>query len=359
MGCGAIKSRYHASETVQLQNGDPALSLLDSKGIEAPAKENDTVVLVAGAGTEAINGRYIKGKPFTEHSSCTFWKEGTTRSNGLHCTKAHAGCPAGWYFTTAPKDDGVYYNLSADRENPPLSDWAIYKGPSSNPGSEPMPKLSFEVKAESLAKPQAIVFCGPSGAGKSTLFKKLIDGSFSNACFRLALQDTTRKPRPGEKNGKEYWFTDLDTFNADQKEGCYNCLGVLERDEKTKYGFRDSQLIAQAHPNDTTQRRVISILDIDVERAVKLSTKDVLDVMFVIVLTTSASVVRERLMRRGEASEEFLTQRFDYSQKQVELGFQHWQMWDLVMVNEDIEASYDQLLKRVMSRLSLEPPELK
>ena len=52
-----------------------------------------------------------------------------------------------------------------------------------------------------------IVISGPSGAGKSTVVFKAIEGR-SDVCFSTSV--TTRKPRPGEVDGKEYFFVDLD-----------------------------------------------------------------------------------------------------------------------------------------------------
>ena len=54
-----------------------------------------------------------------------------------------------------------------------------------------------------------IVISGPSGAGKSTVVCKALEGR-DDVCFSVSA--TTRKPRPGEVDGKEYFFVDLDQF---------------------------------------------------------------------------------------------------------------------------------------------------
>lgn len=53
--------------------------------------------------------------------------------------------------------------------------------------------------------PRPLVLCGPSGTGKSTLIKKLFN-EFPDE-FGFSISHTTRQPRPGENNGKDYYFT--------------------------------------------------------------------------------------------------------------------------------------------------------
>lgn len=60
--------------------------------------------------------------------------------------------------------------------------------------------------ASKLIRP--IVFCGPSGAGKSTLLKRLMKEH--PKAFAFSVSHTTRSPRPGEENGREYYFVSRD-----------------------------------------------------------------------------------------------------------------------------------------------------
>nr|CAX73749.1 guanylate kinase [Schistosoma japonicum] len=61
------------------------------------------------------------------------------------------------------------------------------------------------------------VFSGPSGAGKSTVLQMLMEKFPNN--FGFSVSHTTRKPRPGEKDGIDYHFTDRDTFLSEISEG--------------------------------------------------------------------------------------------------------------------------------------------
>ncbi len=64
------------------------------------------------------------------------------------------------------------------------------------------PLLRLASSASSMARP--LVLCGPSGSGKSTVMKKLTD-EFPDA-FGFSVSHTTRQPRPGEEEGKAYYF---------------------------------------------------------------------------------------------------------------------------------------------------------
>lgn len=71
--------------------------------------------------------------------------------------------------------------------------------------------------AAKTTQPPVLVFSGPSGAGKSTLLNLLIH-KYPNK-FGFSVSHTTRKIRQGEENGKDYFFTDKETFQKDISEG--------------------------------------------------------------------------------------------------------------------------------------------
>lgn len=65
--------------------------------------------------------------------------------------------------------------------------------------------------------PRPIVFCGPSGSGKSTLIKLLFDEYPDK--FGFSVSHTTRQPRPGEEDGKHYYFTTKEKMQKEIEEG--------------------------------------------------------------------------------------------------------------------------------------------
>lgn len=68
-----------------------------------------------------------------------------------------------------------------------------------------------------MAKAPPVVFCGPSGAGKSTLVKKLLE-EFSDV-FGFSISHTTRKPRAGESDGRDYYFVAREVMEEAIKKG--------------------------------------------------------------------------------------------------------------------------------------------
>lgn len=68
-----------------------------------------------------------------------------------------------------------------------------------------------------MTRIRPLLLCGPSGSGKSTLVKKML-AEFPDR-FGFSVSHTTRKPRPGEEHGKDYYFTDEETMKMDIEEG--------------------------------------------------------------------------------------------------------------------------------------------
>ena len=101
-----------------------------------------SIFFVRGAGTAAVNGRYVESSPKTSNYARSFYKDDGSHY-GLHCTNtAYAGCPQGWWLTTPHNDNGIYYHAQKDASTPPKSGWTIYRGAYSTPGSSPAPNVS-------------------------------------------------------------------------------------------------------------------------------------------------------------------------------------------------------------------------
>jgi len=202
--------------------------------------------------------------------------------------------------------------------------------------------------------PQALVMCGPSGAGKSTIYHRIALESL-DTIFRLALQDTTRPARPGEVDGKDYNFLKLEEFARNEASRYYEWLGVLERSDGTKYGFHKSEL-RQANC-DGIQKSVVSIFDIDVERALAMRStgSGLVDCALLMILPPSEKSLRERLKNRADLTmtEDFLKQRLDYSKQQMLHGFENFSCWDLIMVNDDLERTYAAFRNFIMRRFCI------
>lgn len=173
----------------------------------------------------------------------------------------------------------------------------------------------------------ALVLCAPSGTGKTTLARRLL-AEFPS--FRFSVSCTTRPPRPGEIDGKDYHFLSRETFDALQESGYFaewaevhgNCYGT--------------PLQATL---DTLGKGCDLIFDIDVQGAAQL--KEALPrALFVFVLPPSKTELESRLRGRGSETEESVTKRMANAKK--ELLEACW--FDAWIVNDDMEEAYKDLV---------------
>ena len=131
-----------------------------------------------------------------------------------------------------------------------------------------------------------IVISGPSGAGKSTVVFKAIENR-EDICFSTSV--TTRKPRPGEVDGREYFFVDLDRFKE-----------MVEKDELLEHAV----YVANSYgtPRAYVERQMAAglnvLLDIEVQGARQIHEK-MPEAVMIFIVPPSMAVLRERLIGRG------------------------------------------------------------
>ena len=174
-----------------------------------------------------------------------------------------------------------------------------------------------------------LVLSGPSGAGKSTLIKTVLS-HYEDVYFSIST--TTRPKRPGEVDGRDYYFVTKEEFEKDIEAGMF-----LEW--------------ANVHGNyyGTSLRPVLQALDegklvlfdIDVQGfySIKKSALASL-VTSVFVTTPTMSELRTRLEARGTDSELVIQERL----KNAQVEMAHMKEYDYVIINEDLEASKHQIL---------------
>lgn len=181
------------------------------------------------------------------------------------------------------------------------------------------------------------VISAPSGAGKSTLVDALLA---QDPRLRLSISFTTRAPRPGEADGREYHFVDMQTFEA-----------MLERGE-----FLES---AEVHGNryGTSQKWIDAIraqqydilLEIDWQGALQVR-RLYPETVTVFILPPSTAELGRRLRRRGKDSEQVIQRRLANAAE--EIG--HAAEFDYVIINNDFgEARQDLAAVVRATRLTL------
>lgn len=170
------------------------------------------------------------------------------------------------------------------------------------------------------------VLSAPSGTGKSTLARRLVK-DLPDLDFSVSY--TTRKPRPGEVHGKDYFFVDDATFDAMvAQDGFVEWVQVYER----RYGTGKAWI--QEH---LASGRDI-LLDIESQGAVRVH-QAMPEAVMIFLLPPSAPELSARLRGRGDESEEQVRIRLDYARHELA----QWGNYDYLVVNDTVEQAYRRL----------------
>ena len=188
-----------------------------------------------------------------------------------------------------------------------------------------------------------IILSSPSGAGKSTLARKLRDWDTS---LEFSVSATTRAPRVGEEDGKDYFFTAEDDFRAMVNDG-----DMLEhaRVFNNYYGS----------PKGPVQKAIDSgrdvLFDVDWQGAQQISNSTLKQhVLSIFILPPSIKELRRRLETRGQDAPDTIALRMEKSCDEIS----HWDGYDYVLVNDDLtetEAKLKSIITAERLRLSQQP----
>jgi guanylate kinase len=176
------------------------------------------------------------------------------------------------------------------------------------------------------------VISSPSGAGKSALSRLLLD---EDKQIHLSVSVTTRPRRPSEVDGVHYHFLSVKGFEALRDRG-----DLLEWAEVhgNFYGTpRGPVELALAEGRDV-------LFDIDVQGTLQLYEKMRTDVVSVFILPPSIPELERRLRRRAEDADAVIAKRLRNAGGEIA----HWNDYDYVLVNEDIQTCFGQL-KRILA----------
>ncbi len=171
-----------------------------------------------------------------------------------------------------------------------------------------------------------IVVSGFSGAGKGTLMKRLV-AEYED--YALSVSMTTRAPREGEVDGREYFFADREQFEKKIKEG-----GFVEYASYVGnyYGTpRDYVESCMAEGKDV-------ILEIEIQGAMKIK-EQYPDAVLLFVMPPSMEVLRSRLIGRGTETEDAVAKRLARAAQEAE-GIE---CYDYLIINDDLELCVTRL----------------
>jgi guanylate kinase len=169
-----------------------------------------------------------------------------------------------------------------------------------------------------------LVLSSPSGAGKTTLSRKLLE---TDKGIELSISVTTRKPRPGEVDGRDYRFIGAQDFDAMVNDG-----DLLEwaRVFDNFYGTPRAPVeAALAAGRDV-------LFDIDWQGTQQLREKARSDLVSIFVLPPSIAALEERLHSRAQDSDEVIRRRMAMASDEMS----HWAEYDYVVLNTDVEHAF-------------------
>lgn len=177
-----------------------------------------------------------------------------------------------------------------------------------------------------------IVVSGFSGAGKGTLMKKLI-GSYDN--YALSVSMTTRNKRPGEQDGKDYFFVSKENFEEKiAQDGLIEYASYCNNYYGTPRDYVEKQLQAGKDV----------ILEIEIQGALKIKEKFP-TALLLFVMPPSAEELQRRLRGRGTESEEVIAQRLQRASEEAE-GIEEY---EFIVINDDLDECVKEMHELIMA----------
>ena len=196
-----------------------------------------------------------------------------------------------------------------------------------------------------------IVISGPSGAGKSTLIAR---ARTAMPGLEFSISCTTRAPRPGEVDGREYFFIGEEEFSRREAAGEFlESAGVFAH----RYGTLKSQVMERLLAGHTV------VLDIDVQGALSIRKACGLDAelaacaSFILIAPPDLETLERRLRSRASDSEEQILKRLACARRELS----HFRSYDFLIVNDDLDRAADELLcvlRALRKRVSLITEEI-
>jgi guanylate kinase len=173
-----------------------------------------------------------------------------------------------------------------------------------------------------------IILSSPSGAGKSTLARRLKEW---DPTIAFSVSATTRAPRPGEEDGREYHFRSEDAFMALVAEGA-----MLEHAKV--FGNLYGSPAAPVAEAIAAGRDIL--FDIDWQGGQQVRNSALAnDVVSIFVLPPSIAELERRLIARGQDGSEVIARRMSRSREEIS----HWAEYDYVLVNDDVDRCSRQI----------------
>lgn len=168
-----------------------------------------------------------------------------------------------------------------------------------------------------------LVMSSPSGAGKTTLSRALLA---SDHHIRMSVSVTTRPPRPGELDGKDYFFISKERF-VEMRDGGE----LLEWAEVFGNLYGTPRLPVE----DALSKGRDVLFDIDWQGTQQLEQAMGDDLVRIFILPPSTDDLRDRLIKRAQDSSSVVAKRMAEASREIS----HWAEYDYVIINDDVEVA--------------------
>ena len=179
-----------------------------------------------------------------------------------------------------------------------------------------------------------VILSSPSGAGKTTLTKK-IQQKYQN--FKISVSHTTRKARPNEVHGVDYFFVSKNEFEK-----------KIERNEFYEYAtiFNNYYGTSREAVNSILSKNNHILFDIDWQGNQQLSKVKELKLIKIFLVPPSKNELKKRLIQRNQDKAQKDTERLKAFDKDIV----HWSDYDYVVINDNLEHCFFQIEKIIFQK---------
>ena len=175
-----------------------------------------------------------------------------------------------------------------------------------------------------MKKGLLIVYSGPSGVGKGTILKELLPIKSLKLCFSVSM--TTRKPRPGEIDGKDYFFVSKKRFEQAIKN-----KELIEYAEYVGNYYGTPKEYIEKKRNEGYN----IILDIETKGAKQIKKKFKEDVVSIYIVPPSIEELKRRLIERGTESIDVINKRIAKTKRQLK----DTSVFDYTVINDELKKA--------------------
>ena len=177
------------------------------------------------------------------------------------------------------------------------------------------------------------ILSSPSGVGKTTLTKKIAK---NNPNFKISISHTTRKARPNEVDGKDYYFVDDKKFNS-----LIECNSFFEHAKifNHYYGTLKEPVL------NFLKKGKDVLFDIDWQGTQQLKKEKNISLVTIFILPPNIKALKDRLLNRHEGQEEIIIKRMNKFGEEIS----HWNEYNHVVINDDLHLCYNKILEIIES----------